>query len=79
MTNRSFAVSVLALLVTAGGCATSGTERDPAPSLDMAKVRELLNCPNDRTPVCTERMGKPYQCFCADRDALQQLLEPDKY
>ena len=70
---------LLAGVVAISGCAASGTASNPAPNLDMNEVRELLACPSDRTPVCTERMGKPYQCFCADRDALQQLMEPDKY
>lgn len=45
----------------------------------MAEIRKLLDCPPNTTPVCTERIGKPYYCFCADQDALRRIMEPDKY
>lgn len=72
-----FAVAV-ATLYSIGGCAT----REPLPArpeLDMLELRRLLDCDSDQAPVCTERIGKPYYCFCADRDALRRIMEPDKY
>lgn len=69
------AVVPAALLV---GCA-SGEPARPPPRLDMAEIRKMLDCPLDTTPVCTERVGQPYHCFCADRDALRRILEPTKY
>lgn len=69
---------MLVAVVMLGGCAASGPSA-PAPRLDMAEIRQMLDCPLDTSPVCTERIGKPYHCFCADRDALQRILEPDKY
>lgn len=61
-----------------GACATGEPAQQP-PRLDMAEIRKLLDCPPNTTPVCTERIGKPYHCFCADQDALRRIMEPDKY
>ena len=57
------------------------TSRQPAPEPrypDSETIKALMDCPMDRTPVCLERMGRPYRCFCGDREALQEILEPDK-
>ena len=65
-------------LALVAGCA--GSDPVPArPELDMSELRQLMNCASDQAPVCTERMGQPYHCFCADRDALRRIMEPDKY
>ena len=71
--------ALLAGLCGITGCAVSAPPEEPLPRLDMAEVRQMLDCPHDLTAVCTERVGKPYHCFCADRDALARILEPDKY
>lgn len=78
MNKRLLVTALLATAAGAAGCATSDSQQETL-SLDMAEVREMLDCPHDLTAVCTERVGKPYHCFCADRDALQRILEPDKY
>ena len=39
----------------------------------------MLDCPMVTTPVCTERIGQPYYCFCADKDALRRIMEPGEY
>ncbi|MCH7822250.1 MAG: hypothetical protein IIA07_09540 [Proteobacteria bacterium] len=65
-------------LGTLSACApTHPIERRP--EIDMSVIREMLDCPINRTPVCTEYMGKPAQCFCADRDALKEILDPDDH
>jgi len=46
-------------------------------SLEM--IRQMLDCAADRAPVCLEKMGKPYRCFCADRDTMRRALEPDRF
>lgn len=69
---------LLASIVSLGACASQDPlEYSPRP--DMDAIREMLNCPSDRTPICLERIGKPYSCFCMDEDALRKILEPDKY
>ena len=35
-------------------------------------------CRSGETYSCIERMGKPKRCFCADKDTLRELLEPDR-
>lgn len=72
-------ISLLVCAVILTGCTSSAPVDATLPHLDMAEIRKMLNCPHDLTPVCTERVGKPYHCFCADRGALQQILEPGKY
>ena len=65
-------------IVLLGGCASQDPlEYRPRP--DMEVIKEMLNCPSDRTPICVERIGKPYSCFCMDEDSLRKILEPDKY
>jgi hypothetical protein len=52
----------------------------PAPEScypDAESIKALPDCPADRIPVCLEQLGRPYRCFCGDRDALQEVLEPD--
>lgn len=71
----SLAILGIAMIV---GCATQEpVEFRPRP--DMAEIEKMLNCPPDRTPVCIERIGKPYSCFCMAEDALRQILEPTRY
>jgi len=75
-------LAIFSLLVTAvtllGACAAQEPiEYGPRP--DMGEIALLLDCPSDRTPACLERMGKPYKCYCMDKDALRRLMEPDKY
>lgn len=76
-TRKAQLAATLAVLCGIGACATTGPA--PPPDFDMAEIRRLMGCDSDQAPVCTERMGKPYECFCADRDALRRILEPDKY
>jgi hypothetical protein len=47
--------------------------------ITLEMIKKMLSCAVDRTPVCLERMGKPYRCFCADTDSMRQVLEPDKF
>ena len=35
-------------------------------------------CRSGETYSCIERMGKPKRCFCADKETLRELLEPDR-
>jgi len=73
--NRFLAIFGVALLA---GCATQGpAEFRPRP--DMAEIGEMLNCPAHQTPVCIERIGKPYSCYCLEEDSLRQILEPTRY
>ena len=58
---------------------SSSEEREQRERPDMLEVGEALNCPTDRTPICIERIGRPYSCYCMDEDALKKILEPDKY
>jgi hypothetical protein len=57
-------------------CASQDPYAD-LPPLDLDAVKQSMNCPNGTTPACEERMGQPVHCFCADRDALQRILEPN--
>ena len=34
-------------------------------------------CRAGETPSCIEKVGKPVRCFCADTDALRELLDPN--
>lgn len=49
------------------------------PRLDMEEVAKQLNCAWDRTPTCIERINKPYTCYCADRELLREIMEPDTH
>lgn len=69
--------ALLSTAVLAACAAQEPLEFMPQP--DIEEVAKLLNCPSDRMPTCVQRMGKPYSCYCMDEDALQQILEPDKY
>lgn len=77
MLSNTAAIFVSVVLAAMAACAPS-QPIEPRPELDMAKIKEILNCPMDRTPVCAEYMGKKTRCFCADSDAMQEILEPDK-
>jgi len=66
------AMIVLAAIAFAG--CTASAQRQPQP--DMAAIRQLLNCPGSRTPTCIQHLGKTTRCYCADQDALQELLDP---
>ncbi len=52
-------------------------QRPPGP--DMVEVAKQLNCRAGLTATCEQRMNRPTSCYCADRDSLQMILEPDKY
>ena len=34
-------------------------------------------CRAGETPSCIEKVGKPVRCFCADTEALRELLDPN--
>lgn len=34
-------------------------------------------CRSGETPSCIEKIGKPIRCFCADKEALRELLDPN--
>jgi hypothetical protein len=66
------------LTLAAAALAACATE-PPAklqPEVDMARIREILNCPGSRTPACIQRIGQTTRCFCADNDALEEILDP---
>ena len=64
--------------LAAGLLAACATEppANPKPELDMAQIREILNCPGSKTPACIQRVGQTTRCFCADNDALEEILDP---
>ena len=68
----------LVLSTVLAGCAAPDPLRYP-PQPDMQEVARLLNCPIGRTATCVQRIKGPYQCYCADEDALRMVLEPDKF
>jgi hypothetical protein len=76
----AFARIFKTLLVTAllSACASQEDPYADLPPLDLDAAKQSMNCPSGTTPACEERMGKPVHCFCADRDALQRILEPNK-
>jgi hypothetical protein len=68
MSVRSALFLAAPLLVAA--CATEnpyvlGNSRDHSP------------CPDDLTLACTEYVGKKTRCYCASRDGLREILEPE--
>lgn len=65
------------LLVVAGleACAAPAQQSAPA-KIDMEKVAEVLDCPASKTPACTTRMGRETRCFCTDKEALRDILDP---
>jgi hypothetical protein len=62
------AVTLSALLLAAG-CAS----KDPYLVSDNARSSP---CPPDLTYSCVEYLGKKLRCYCANRDELREVLEP---
>jgi hypothetical protein len=46
------------------------------PDMRVASDRQQTPCHSGETFSCVERLGKPMHCFCADKDALRELLDP---
>lgn len=61
------AVIVCALL---GSCANT-------PGDEINYTDRPHYCRSGETPSCIEKVGKPVRCFCADKDALRELLDPN--
>lgn len=61
-----------------GACATSEDPYADLPPLDLEKIKLSLNCPTDTTAVCHERQGQQVRCYCASRDGLRRILEPEE-
>ncbi len=78
-------IVLVAVLISSVGCAgpRPDTEDPDLVAFEVEvtpeMIKELLDCPVGSAPLCLERMGEPVRCFCADRDAMRQVLEPDKY
>jgi type IV pilus biogenesis protein CpaD/CtpE len=66
----------LALAVALLAACASEPPAERRPLLDMAKIRKILNCPGSKTPACTQHVGRTTRCFCADNDALEEILDP---
>ena len=62
------AATVIVVLLPA--CAST---RDD--TLQNASQSQL--CDDGNTPSCIEKLGKPMRCFCADTEALRELLDPN--
>jgi hypothetical protein len=62
--------------ILASAC-SSTTAVEPRPEIDMAVIRAYLNCPPGTTPTCSQHTGQKTQCFCADEDALKQIMNPE--
>lgn len=59
-----------------GACA--GHRPGPEPRYASTElIEQAMNCPDHLTPMCLERIGRPYRCVCSDRDELRRILEPD--
>jgi len=71
-TTRLATCVIALLLVLAGGSAT----KDP---YLLSDNQTRPPCPSDLTYSCVEYLGKKMRCFCASRDELRGILEPDKH
>ena len=70
---RTVAASCILLL-----CACAPTETlEFQPRPDMVEVAKQLDCALGRTPTCIERINKPYTCYCADKELLREIMDPD--
>lgn len=65
---RTIAAIIPCLLLVA--CA--GTQEE-----DLEYMDRSHECRTGETPSCIEKGGKPVRCFCADEDALRELLDPN--
>jgi len=72
---RVLAVTGLSLLVSCA--AQDPLEFSPRP--DMTEIARQLDCPSYTKAACMERVGRPYTCYCMDKDIMRMILEPDKY
>lgn len=71
-------LSGLAVLGLLTACAlTEPLEYEPRP--DIEEIAKQLDCPVGRTPTCVERLNQPYRCFCMDKEAMRDMLEPEPY
>ena len=68
--SRIFAATMIA--ATLSGCAS-----DPAEKLYYASQPQL--CRSGDAPSCITKQGKAMRCFCADKEALRELLDPDAH
>lgn len=66
--SRSHVAAIACMLVSA--CATLDD------GMNSADLLEARKCRSGETYSCIERLGRPVRCFCADKDALRELLEP---
>lgn len=62
---------LLAVLLAIAACASDR----PGRVVQTSEAAQRA-CPTDKTFSCVERMGEVVRCFCADKDALRDLLEP---
>ena len=62
---------ILAGVLAIAGCTTTGTSPPP---VEQAEAAPPIVCPEDRAPMCQERMGRPVHCVCAGREELDDLI-----
>jgi len=67
---------VLFVVATLCACASKDPYAD-LPPLDLETVKQSMNCPTGTAAICEERIGQKVRCYCADRDMLRRILEPD--
>ena len=70
---RLLAISSIAL--TAGCTSTQPIGNAPIDMQDMARVFE---CPIGRVATCERRTNQRYECYCADKDIMRDVLDPEK-
>jgi hypothetical protein len=71
---RIFKVLFVAAMLCA--CASKDPYAD-LPPLDLEDVKQSMNCPTGTAATCEEHMGHKARCYCADRETLRRILEPD--
>jgi hypothetical protein len=71
---RIYKVLFVAAMLSA--CASKDPYED-LPPLDLEAVKQSMNCPIGTAATCEEHMGQTARCYCADRETLRRMLEPD--
>ena len=67
---------VLFVAAMLSACASKDPYAD-LPPLDLEAVKQSMNCPTGTAATCEEHMGHKVRCYCADRETLRRILEPD--
>ena len=77
-TRTYIAVQCLAAGLLAGLVGCTSTQPIGNAPVDLQDMAKTFDCPIGRVATCERRSNERYRCYCADKETMREVLDPER-